>query len=230
MITIITIVHFESDFEGLKRNLASLEPDWKLGLNLLCLATNEKIFLECRNFLKENIDRGECLVVYEKKAEVEGFKAANGYLNDEGWVLLLDNAWVLPEGTLEKLYKQTLEIRGPGFISAVAGINENMFLWVKDIYDIPDFIGANINELSGMVPIDIAAPRGLLTQTKLFKEVFCTGGIDGAGEFSYGIKLRRQGYQNYLNTEVKMRRANSEDYNAERASCEWEKFMGTRES
>ena len=63
MITIITLVSSRDGFETLKRNLINFEPDWKLGVDLLCLVSNKKLYLECRDFLLENVNRGECRVV-----------------------------------------------------------------------------------------------------------------------------------------------------------------------
>ena len=82
-----------------------------------------------------------------------------------------------------------------------------MSYWVDDIYGSetkwPKFVKSNEKELSGTtVDIDIASPYGMLTKMDLYRELFCLSDLDGYSGYSYGIRLRRQGYRNLLDTRV----------------------------
>lgn len=181
-----------------------MEPDWKLGLDILCLVPNKDLYLQCRDFLLDRVDRGECLVSY---VQGEDFKFAIDNLTDKNkYVFLLDNGYILPLGGIGKIYQSYLEKRDAGFISAFATFYGGAFYWVKDIYGYPDYIGIKERTLEKeLEEVDIASPRGLMTKTSLFKDIYCSPNIDGGFDYSFGIKLRRQGYQNYVNTKVAMR-------------------------
>ncbi len=69
MIRIITSISDRAGFENLKRSLINLEPDWSLGVDIICLVRDEKLYVESRNFLRENVDRGECLVLFNETDE-----------------------------------------------------------------------------------------------------------------------------------------------------------------
>lgn len=203
MVTLITTIKNKNQLESLYRNLVCLEPDRKLGLDFLCLASQD-LYLECRNKIPALFDGGECIVVSVPDPD---FKCAKEYLTDKNkYVFLSSSDYVMSFGCVGKLYRDYLENRDAGFISGMALNFGNAFYWVKDVYGYPDFCGLREKELfNGLNPIDIASPRALMTKTSIFKDVYCSANVDGGFEYSFGIKLRRQGYQNYLDTRVELR-------------------------
>lgn len=201
MITIITSITSQEGFETLKRSLYNFEPDWKLGLDLLCFVHKQELYLECRNFLLDAVDRGECLVVYEEKKTL---KVGREYLSPKNeFVFLLNEGVLVPFGGIGKLYKDYFEKNTAGFICGVEKDIPQVF-WVKDIYGCPQYIYSNNDNLAknGLVEVDVSNITGMLTKTSLYEELFCYGDLDGYGSLSYGIRLRRQGYKNFIDTRV----------------------------
>lgn len=204
MITLITLIKNEQQLDNFKRNLVSLESTFNLGLDILCLVNDKNFYLKVRDYLLLAINRGECRIEY---IEGENIKKAKDFITDNNpYVFILDCDYILPMGGIDTLYMNYLEKPNAGFISGMALNFGNAFYWVEDVYDSPYFQGIeNIKLKEGLVAVDVSAPRALLTKTYLFKEVYCAENVDGAFDYSFGIKLRRQGYQNYLNTNVKLR-------------------------
>ena len=198
MITVITSITKQQGFENLQRNLVSFESDWQLGMDILCLVADKQLYLEVRDYLKQNVDRGESLIVYDEG----GLKAGGEYLgNRNEFVFLLDEDTLIPSGHITKLYNNYLDKRGAGFISGI----EREFpcvLWVEDLYAQPRYIWSNTKDQHGLIEVDTSPVYGILTKANTYKELFCLGDLDSYGSLSYGIRLRRQGYQNYVNTEV----------------------------
>lgn len=200
MISIVSLVTKTAGFENLKRNLISLEPDWKLGVDILCLVDDKELYLEVRDFLAQSVNRGEVLVVYD-----ESLKAGKEYLSNKNeFVFLLSEDTLIPGGCLTKLYQDYIEKREAGFISGIDKSFPSVF-WVKDLYGQPKYVFSNEKDLEGLAEVDTSPIYGLLTRASTYKELFCLGDLDGYGSLSYGIRLRRQGYQNYINTGVAYR-------------------------
>ena len=201
MISIITFINFKEDFEVLKRNLVSLEPDWGIGVDLLCIVTNKNLFLECRDFLLKNVDRGECLVEYNERATL---KSGVEYLNNKNdYVLLLRPGFLIPDGGVAKLYKSFLEKPQAGFIAGRC-INLPTAHWTSNIYGKPEefFYWRPGFDEGGLVEVDMDAIQCVLTKADLYREIYCSEDLEDYQGYSYGIKLRRQGYQNYVDTKV----------------------------
>ncbi len=203
MITVITKISNDKGFNLLKKNLTNLEPDWKIGLNLLCVISDKNLYLKCRDYLQCNIERGECLVVFNEK---DGLKAAKDYLNNSNdLVFLLNEGVELSYGGLGKLYETFMEKPWAGFITGLFKEYPQVY-WVKDLYGSPQFIYYDKNKSFDLIMgIDISPVFGILTKKSLYKELFCLSDLENYGGYSYGIRLRRQGYQNYINTGVILR-------------------------
>lgn len=197
MISLVTIIESESDFDNLKRNLNSLEPDWKLGVDILCLVADEELYPKVRNYLQGVADKGDCLVVFGEPF----FEEVKQYLNDKNeYIFLLGKGTILPSGSLTRLYFDYLLYRGAGFVSGAGS-----YIKVKDFYK--EFVGNKIildnSEPNGIDYVDSCKPKALLTKTNLFKEFWQD--VEDYGEYSYGINLRRKGYQNYIDNRVVLR-------------------------
>lgn len=198
MITIITSVRDTESFNCLKRNLINFEPDWKIGLDLICVVKDEKLFLESRDFLLENVNRGECRIVLG-----DSLQSANQYLTDKNpYVFVLAENILIPPGGITKLYENFIQKPRAGFISGVFKEYPTVY-WVRDIYGTPQYIYSNEKEdYDLLMDVDVSMPYGLLTSTQNYKEFFGMSNLEGYGSYSYGIRLRRQGYKNYVNTGV----------------------------
>lgn len=208
MVTVITLVSNREGFDNLKRNIVSFESDWKIGLDILCIVSDYNLYLECRNFLHENVDKGECLVVYEQDATLKSGKEYLDWKNE--YVFLLAENVRVPSGGITKLYKTYLEKPQAGFITGEWNLFPTV-RWVKDIYGAPKYIYSNEPSPYGLrMDIDVAEVYGIMTKTNLYKELFCLDNLDGYGSHSFGIRLRRQGYKNYINTGVEYKYGGNE--------------------
>lgn len=204
MITVIYPLTTRKGFEKLKRNLNSLEPDWELGIDFLCIIGDKDLYLEARDYLLERIDRGGCLVSY---SESENLLRAGVDLVDSKnkYIYLANENLIMPHGSITKLYKDLLERPEAGFISGVYTKYPSVY-WVKDIYGLPQYIYSNEKpEFAAIMDIDTTTTYGLLTKVDLYKELFSLSDLEGYGSYSYGIRLRRQGYKNYIDTGVQFK-------------------------
>ena len=191
-------------FDFLKRNLVNLEPDWKLGVDLLCMVQNKNLYTEVRNYLQTDIDRGEVLIIHEPEGNL--LKKAKNYIGTKNEYVYLSAEQKIPYNVLEKLYKSYLEKQSLGFVTGIYTTYPEVY-WVDDIYNSgeksPKFFSTDEKEIPGsVVNIDTASPYGMLTKTDLYKELFCMEDLDKFGKYSYGIRLRRKGYQNLLDMSV----------------------------
>ena len=202
MISVITTITNRKNLKTLQENLVALEADWHLGVDLLCLVGNENLYLEVRDYVASAVDKGEPLVVYDDK----GLKAGQEYLGSRNeYVFLLGENIRIPTGCLTKLMKDFDNKKSAGFIGGVRKELPSVY-WVDDIYGSPHYVYSNEKkDLEGLIEVDVSPVYGLLTKTQLYKELFCLSDLDGYGSLSYGIRLRRQGYKNYLSMEVGLR-------------------------
>ena len=100
MITLIYPITRESGFEKLKRSLVNLEPDWKLGVDLLCIVQNKELYTGARDYLQLNVDRGEVLTVYEPDGNP--LKKATEYIGLKNQYVYLSGEIVIPHSALGK--------------------------------------------------------------------------------------------------------------------------------
>ncbi len=204
MISIITSVTNEKNLDRLKTSYFNVEKDMQLGLNWLCLVNNEGLYLECRNFF-DSSDK-ENLVVYSRKENLN--KESIQYLTwANPYTYIANENVIIPSGGLTKLYKDFLEKPTAGLITGEF-IEFPISYWVKDIYGDAEYINPSSvdgNNFEMLMDIDTTSIYGIMTPTNLFKEYFGMGDLENYGNRSYGIRLRRQGYKNYLDTSVKFR-------------------------
>ena len=210
MVTLITLISGRKGFDNLKKTLVNLEPDWKIGLNILCLVSDENIFPEVRNYLVNVVNRGECLIEYVKNGTL---KSGEPFLSDKKeFVFLLDENIVLPFRGLSKLVNNYVEKSTAGVISGIVENSPNFF-WVENIYDeFPDYKCSDrkLEDYALLENVDICPSVGMLTEKSLYREFFCSEDLESYGENSFCIKLRRRGYMNYVNTGVKYKQGGIE--------------------
>lgn len=200
MVTLIYPITRRQSLESLKRSLANLEPDWKLGVDLLCVVKWKNLYTEVRDYLQANVDRGEVLTVYEPDGDP--LKRAKEYIGSKNKYVYLSGEVVIPYNALGKLYRNYIENPNLGFVTGIS-TDYPLAYWVEDIYGWSKFIRSNEKNLEGdTIEIDISSPYGMLTKTDLYKELFCMSDLDEYSGYSYGIRLRRQGYKNLLDMRV----------------------------
>ena len=203
MISIINSITKPSGLDNLKRNLVSLEADIHLGMNLLCRVNEKNLFLEVRDYLLRAVNWGECLVKYEEDSS--GLKNGKKYVTGKDeYVFLLGEDVLIPSGAITRLYGDYLLKKEAGFFAGAVAEKLPIF-WVEDVYsEYPEYLCRSATDR--IVSVDNCRIQGLLTKTDLYKEIFCSEDLPVYGELSYGIKLRRRGYQNYLDTELNYRK------------------------
>lgn len=202
MISVIYPITTKRGTENLKRNLASLEVDRSIGLDFLILVNNQDLFLEVRDFAV-NVDSS--LVVYSEQDNL--LKVAKEYLTPKNeYVFLANENIILPPTSLVKLYEDFLNNRCAGFISGEFQDRPTVY-WVENVlyYEKdPKYIYSNERKIEGnLIEVDTISVYGLLTRLKLYNEYFCMEDLDRYGGHSFGVRLRRSGYQNYVDTRVK---------------------------
>ena len=109
---------------------------------------------------------------------------------------------VLPAQCVSRLARHYIERRGAGFYAGHFTEYETTY-WVSEIYsDNPERI--KWSDQSGLVKVDTAIPFAMITRLANFKDLFCQAELGEFGPLSYGIRLRRQGYENYVDFDVKI--------------------------
>lgn len=206
MVTVITVIKDSKDFNILKRNLISLESNWNLGVDVLCLVSDQKLYLECREYITKAYNAEQSLVAYNKEASLKSAKEYLTFKNE--YVFLLGRGVKIPSGVLFALLKDYTNNPKAGFFSGVLN-NVPTASWVEDIYSPAHFKYLYENDpmrIDGeIINVDIYPIMGLMTKTSLYREYFCLPDLEDYGEYSFGIRLRRQGYENYIDTNVKYR-------------------------
>ena len=205
MITIVTYISTQQGFENLKKSIINLESDYGLGLNILCIVGEKELYLTCRNWLQMNVDRAGCLTVFYDGDNPLEWSKENLTFNDP-YVYLANQNVVIPRGGISLLYSDYVYKPTAGFISGLFAEYPTV-CWVEDIYDVGSERyrwGDKKIHNDNLAEVDTVYPTGLLTKSLVFRDLFCKTKLEGYDNLSYGIRLRRQGYKNYLDTRVRL--------------------------
>ena len=201
MITAILPISYSGGFENLKRNIMGFSADLERLGDILCIVSDENLYLDCRDLLKEYMINGECLTVFSERKHL--LRESLDYLNDKNeFVFVANENLYYPQGTIARLYSDYLDHPKAGFIAGYF-TEYPMGYWVDDIYsETPKVIYSNEKVLESLQEIDsIMPPYGLLTRTENFKEFFFRGNLGGT---EYGLNLRKVGFKNYVDTRIKL--------------------------
>lgn len=201
MVNIVFTVTTRKGLANLERSLINIAPDL-VGNRVLCLVQGEpQLYVDCRQSIKEKIDKCETLVVYVEEDE-HLFRKADEYLDKGDFVFVSNENVILPKRCVSRLANHYIERRGAGFYAGHFVEYETTY-WVSDIYnDKPERI--KWKDQQGLVEVDTAIPFAMVTRLKTFKELFCQAELGDFGPLSYGIRLRRQGYINYVDFDVRI--------------------------
>ena len=202
MITIILSISYQGGFGNLKRNVVNIDKDLRAGNSLLCIVSDKKLYVECRDFIREYFGGVNCLVVFSTRQLP--LRESLEYLGDKNeFVFVANENLYLPPNTISGLYKDYTEHPKAGFIAGHF-IEYPVGYWVNDIYSrAPKVIYSDERKLEDFQEVDInLPPYGLLTRTNLFKDFFFRS---LAHNGNYGLTLRRQGYTNYVDTKIRFR-------------------------
>lgn len=214
MISIIYPVPGERELEILKRTIVNLELDWRLGLEIICVVWTESVRKVVRDFLDENVGvRTGKVVMYEGH---EPYKQCEA-LSDESEFVFLSPARI-PWACVSRLYEDFKKKPKAGLITGVnidcGGAFPNE---VDNLYsNAPKLVNVRKNsDTDELEEIGTAPLMGIMTKTKTFKELIGLEDLPCCGVYSYGIRLKRQGYQNWQDKNVRYREeVGDADYNA----------------
>lgn len=195
MISVILPISHERGFENLKKTLFNLSGDLNRRVNLLAIVFNKDLFLPVRDYLQQYNNFGECLTIYSEK---KSLAPTLEYLASDEYIFIWDENTLLLRNTLGELYRSYLDHPTAGFITGGV-FNKALPYWVKDIYaDKPKYIKNDKRNFTDD-KIDVAYPFCMLTKTENFRNYYFG---KERSPLAYGLKLRKAGFQNYINTKV----------------------------
>lgn len=189
MITIVSTIYDRSEFDNFKTNMENNLPDLYEKPDVVCIVHDPDLYLDCRNYLLENELVGDRLTVLGN-SETD----LNGLITEKNkYTFILKNNRLLGQGVIDALLTDYTYHPKAGFITGRGGKEVKM----RDIYESSEPV--EIPE-TGVVEIDTANPNAILTRTSVFKEYLQDNGLL---EQDYGYYLRRKGYINYLDNNIK---------------------------
>ena len=208
MISVIFSITGRQGFENFKETVVHELPDLsRKGVNTLCLVNDKNLYLECRDFLQNAILETEILTHYVE--DKNPLVRASDLLAKDKYVFIVNENIVLPSGALRKLYRAFVEYPFAGFMAGHL-TDYNVEYWVENVYmDYSPTKRCN-KSLTGMVEIDTCIPYAILTKSILFKELFFEKPIGDYGSLSFGVRLRRKGYRNFVLGNVKVKHGGKE--------------------
>ena len=209
MLTLILPITTEDGFKNLKKSLEKILPTIQTDTYLLCLTNQAELYPKCRNLLPEVFDGLETpaghkyLTIYIENQDTNLLLEAKKYLDEKsGYTFLYNENIILPPDTISNLMNLYSYHPNAGFVSghfAEYPITYNF----KDIYDVTsDRIKWDEIDLTDRIRVDTTIPYGMLTKTKSFVDLF-TVKQDALASLAYGLNLRRAGYENYIDTNLK---------------------------
>lgn len=203
MVEVIVLLNSFEQYLAYRRNLYILGLDLGLIKNMITFCADENLYIELRNADSVLTSTNNLILWYQEDSFIKNIQEVNNSLRiNPEYVFILEGDYLIPAHCLQKLLVDYIEHPMAGFVSAVSTVNGEEFYYSKDIYDGPDFTILNEKDLTGgVLEIDTALPKVMLIRKQVFDDNFDKK-LDGFGQYSFGIKLRRQGYKNYLDTGV----------------------------
>ena len=202
MISVVIPIAKAGGIQRFRRILVGLEADRHLGLDILGITNDQDTFIEARNSISDS----GVLLAYSEKEEL--LKAAEQYLNPNNkYVFLTNGNLVIPSKAITKMYRHFLNNRGVGFVSGV--IDRPVVYWVDNILsnsDSPKYVySSERNDLDDFAQIDTTGVYGMLTKYSLYKEYYCMQDLEKFRGYSFGVRLVRSGYQNYVDNTIHLK-------------------------
>lgn len=210
MITIIFPVTSEQGYNNFKQSLVNIADEIQISTNLLCITNNADLYVKCRNLLPTIFEHileapvNKYLTVFtEKKKLLNEAKLRIAIPTNEkkNYVFLYNENIVLPTNTIKGLLDNYYDRPKAGFITGHF-VEYPIAYKVNDIYSLEQekIFSDKLNlSDSRLNEIDICFPYGMMTRLENFLDF----NWDEDGVIQYGIELRKQGYTNYLNTNIK---------------------------
>lgn len=208
MVTVICKITSALGFENLKKTITHLEYDQHLGVNLLCLVNDKQLFLNMRDYCQEAYDIGQHLVVFDD-GDIDIKNLLTG--SDE-YVLVLNENVVLPRCAISDFYDVYKQDKNAGLVTGDF-VEYNIPYWTEDFYS--NVLNSSSREEhrinNEIIEIDTTPIFAILTKIELYTELSLETPLEGLGSSSYGIRLRRLGYRNYMTTKVSLRYSKGEN-------------------
>lgn len=195
MVNLVLVISSELEYRSLMWNLNCLTNSGE-DYDILCVVTKKSMYLKVRDWLNDNIDRGECLTVYLKPDRVDEIASILTQKNE--FTFLVDSCNTVEPRTLKTLLRDYLEKRDAGLIACDR--DGDPAYYVKDIYE--KYEEKQKIPLKDFAEIDVVSWNGILTKTELLRQYF--NGVENYGNLSYSIQLRRLGFSNYVDNKTKL--------------------------
>lgn len=199
MISLICRVNNQRQMRTLEKTLSNFEAD-KDTLRAVYCVCNEEMLEPCTKYyerFKASDDR-------TFKVIEGGFLSASGSAKTD-LVFLMNNEVVIPAGGLTELYRIWLLKPTLGFVTG-RFMEYAPICKVADCYaEAPEFSAEYELGNENLAEIDVYPTYGMLTPTNLYEELFCLSELPNYRGLSYGARLKRLGYGNYLLSNLEYR-------------------------
>ena len=136
MISLIIPITTRVGLNNFEKTLVNLETDFNLGLDILCVVRDRRIFLNCRDRLREIVDRGECLVILDESQTLEEVSKALRDKNE--FTFLMNENIILPVKCLADLLQVYTEKPTAGLVTGYIKDYPQIY-WTNDVYLYPKY-------------------------------------------------------------------------------------------
>lgn len=207
MLAICAKVTTESGLITLCRNLNRNEGGIIYNTSLV-VAASENMYLAVRNrmdafFDSLEMNSGNVLVILAKKTGyIDWFESVKTKTNEEYLCILNENVVLRDDAVGQIMYDYGV-YRTAGLISGLRVDIENE-LKVDNIYNPSVFYEYDYRSIGGLESVDTAGLDFIVTKKTLTDGFDFTKIKDRKDSRNYGLYLRRLGYQNYVDSEIKL--------------------------
>ena len=195
MVNLVLVINSKAEYRTLMWNYNILS-NCEYDCDVLCVVTEKNIYTKCRDWLNDNIDRGEVLTVYLQRDRIDEIKTVLTEKNE--YTFLIDCGSSAEPGMLRTLIKNYRENFCAGLIACDR--DDAPPYYVQNVYD--KYEVKNKIPLKDFAEIDVVSWNGILTKTDILKKYF--ENIQTYGDLSYSVQLRRLGFSNFVNNKLKL--------------------------
>lgn len=184
-------------FENMRQTLANFGQSTECGI--LCITNNQNLYISIRKHVNGlGMSTEKTLVEYLEKPNLN-FNDAKSYINQVNNIILWDSIQQISSLGIEFLIQAYTIHPNAGMIVGGKFPNEETYFDIKDIYS-REIIATSTKNSSGRFNnIDTLTKGTLITKKSVFEKF----DFDEHSIYEYGIGLRKLGYKNYYDKEVK---------------------------
>lgn len=196
---VVMLIENQEAFEGFKQTLANFS--WQNPYGLLCITNDKDLYLPIREYLDSLMLLGEkeTLVIYEQKSFLT-FNDVKQYINHATNLILWDSRIPISSTGIRTLMEAYTIHFSAGLITGRGNTNEEICFNIDDIYA-KEVSASGIKDTKDrFIDIDTLTKGTLITK---YYGLFIDFDFDNHSIYEYGIELRKLGYKNYYDKEVK---------------------------